>query len=115
GVHLAADAGWFMDYRNADGSIAEMCGNGVRVFARYLTDTGLVGAAAFPVATRTGLVATLVGTDSITVEMPTPVVGPPSRARHRRSGREFSGVSVSVGNPHLVCAVDDVSGLDLTV
>src|SRR2546423_8675237 len=44
-AHLAADADWFMDYRNADGSVAEMCGNGVRVFARYLTDTGLVGAA----------------------------------------------------------------------
>ena len=29
---------WFMDYRNADGSVAEMCGNGVRVFARYLLD-----------------------------------------------------------------------------
>ena len=34
-------ADWFMDYRNADGSVAEMCGNGVRVFARYLWDTGL--------------------------------------------------------------------------
>ena len=32
----AAEAEWFMDYRNADGSVAEMCGNGVRVFARYL-------------------------------------------------------------------------------
>ena len=28
--------GWFMDYRNADGSVSEMCGNGIRVFARYL-------------------------------------------------------------------------------
>ena len=37
----AATAEWFMDYRNADGSIAEMCGNGVRVFARYLVDAGL--------------------------------------------------------------------------
>ena len=33
-----------MDYRNADGSLAEMCGNGVRLFARYLVDEGLVGA-----------------------------------------------------------------------
>ncbi len=115
GVHLAAEAGWFMDYRNADGSIAEMCGNGARVFARYLTDTGLVEAATFPVATRTGPVLTLVGTDSITAEMPNPVLGPPSRARHRRSGRDFPGVCVTVGNPHLVCMVDDVSGLDLTV
>jgi diaminopimelate epimerase len=38
----AADAEWFMDYRNADGSIAEMCGNGVRVFAQYLLGAGLI-------------------------------------------------------------------------
>ena len=38
---------WFMDYRNADGSIAEMCGNGVRVFARYLLDHGLASGPAF--------------------------------------------------------------------
>ena len=37
----SSGAEWFMDYRNADGSIAEMCGNGVRVFARYLVDSGL--------------------------------------------------------------------------
>ncbi len=114
-VHLAGEAAWFMDYHNADGSVAEMCGNGIRVFARYLTGTGLVDAAAFPVATRTGPVLALVGQDSITVEMPNPVFGPPSRARHHRSGRDFPGVSVTVGNPHLVCAVHDVADLDLTV
>jgi diaminopimelate epimerase len=44
---LAEDAGarWFMDYRNADGSVAEMCGNGVRVFVAYLLREGLVDAA----------------------------------------------------------------------
>lgn len=52
---------WFMDYRNADGSLAEMCGNGVRVFAQYLAETGLAGGAAadatgFPVITRGGVV-----------------------------------------------------------
>ena len=35
-------AAWFMDYRNADGSLSEMCGNGIRVFVRYLVDEGLV-------------------------------------------------------------------------
>ena len=34
------DGAWFMDYSNADGSVAEMCGNGIRVMARYLTDRG---------------------------------------------------------------------------
>src|ERR1035441_344295 len=48
-------AEWFMDYRNADGSVAEMCGNGLRVFARYLLDHGMAEGAAFTVATRAGL------------------------------------------------------------
>ncbi|MDR1998685.1 MAG: hypothetical protein LBQ06_01925, partial [Frankiaceae bacterium] len=61
----AADPGgerpeWFMDYRNADGSLAEMCGNGVRVFAQYLAEDGLVDAGAvgpgLPVITRGGVV-----------------------------------------------------------
>ena len=38
---MRRDGTWFMDYRNADGSIAEMCGNGVRVFVRYLVEAGV--------------------------------------------------------------------------
>ena len=38
---------WFMDYRNADGSPAEMCGNGIRVFARYLSTRGWSSGAPF--------------------------------------------------------------------
>ena len=52
---MADEAEWFMDYRNADGSIAEMCGNGVRVFARYLQRAGLVEAGDLAVATRGGV------------------------------------------------------------
>lgn len=110
----ADQAEWFMDYHNADGSLSEMCGNGIRVLARYLTGTGLVSAAAFGVATRTGVVTTLVGEDSISVEMPNAVIGPRSWARYHRSGQNYPGISVTVGNPHLVCAVDDVDVLDLT-
>ena len=51
-VHLADDAAWFMDYRNADGSLSEMCGNGARVFARYLVTAGLVADGPFRIATR---------------------------------------------------------------
>jgi diaminopimelate epimerase len=112
-AHLAGEAEWFMDYHNADGTVAEMCGNGVRVFARYLTATGLVTAAAFPVATRAGLVGVIVA-DDITVDLARPKLGPPSSAREHRTGRDFPGVRVDVGNPHLVCAVDDLDGLDLT-
>ncbi|PWJ24672.1 diaminopimelate epimerase [Branchiibius hedensis] len=50
----APDAQWFMDYRNADGSEAEMCGNGTRVFAQFLADRALVDAVVFPIATRAG-------------------------------------------------------------
>jgi len=53
--HLAAEAEWFMDYRNGDGSIAEMCGNGVRVFAHYLQRAGHVGEGDIAVATRAGV------------------------------------------------------------
>src|SRR4029450_9035202 len=53
----AADAPWFMDYHNADGSPAEMCGNGSRVFAAYLRREGLVEDGAFHIATRGGVKA----------------------------------------------------------
>ncbi|MGH8878446.1 MAG: diaminopimelate epimerase, partial [Stackebrandtia sp.] len=52
---MASEAEWFMDYYNADGGIAEMCGNGVRVFARYLLTKGLADSGDIPVATRAGL------------------------------------------------------------
>ena len=48
----ASGAEWFMDYRNADGSKAEMCGNGIRVFARYLDETGLATLDGGPLADR---------------------------------------------------------------
>ena len=76
GAGLAGEAEWFMDYWNADGSFAEMCGNGVRVFARYLLDTGLAtpAGAALPVATRAGVVRALVEGDDDPVEMRRPRV-----------------------------------------
>ena len=61
---------WFMDYRNADGSVAEMCGNGIRVFARYLAQHGLAPGPEFAVATRSGPRQVRLGASGeITVEM----------------------------------------------
>ena len=51
----ASEGEWFMDYRNADGSIAEMCGNGIRVFARYLVSSGVESAGQLRIATRAGI------------------------------------------------------------
>ena len=98
-------AEWFMDYRNADGSVAEMCGNGLRVFARYLLDHGLAEGPAFTVATRAGLRRVRVEPGgSITADMgPVTVLGPGSAVS---GGTVFDGLRISVGNPHLACLVD---------
>lgn len=97
---------WFMDYRNADGSVAEMCGNGVRVFAHYLRASGLESRDEFVVGSPAGprpvvLHHSDATTADVTVEMGkanqsgtgTAVVG----------GRRFTGLAVDVGNPHLAC------------
>jgi diaminopimelate epimerase len=110
------DAGrWFMDYRNADGSVAEMCGNGVRVFARYLVDAGLADPGELVVGTRAGERPVTVHEDgTVTVDMgPAKVFG---RSTATVGGRAFDGVAVDVGNPHLGCLIDGpVTDLDLTV
>ncbi|GAA4565029.1 diaminopimelate epimerase [Planotetraspora kaengkrachanensis] len=110
----ADEAEWFMDYRNADGSVAEMCGNGVRVFARYLVDSGLAGAGELAVATRAGVKRARLGTTGdVSVDMGMPrVLGVSSTTVN---GREYQGLNVNVGNPHLACVIDDpIAGLDLT-
>ena len=110
----AGAADWFMDYRNADGSVAEMCGNGIRVFARYLLDHGLAEGPELAVATRGGL--RLVRAEpggEYTVDMGAPVVGGHAVAEIA-SGR-YDGLAVSLGNPHLACVVDrPVAEFDLT-
>ena len=118
GAGYAAEAEWFMDYWNADGSIAEMCGNGVRVFVRYLMANGLAtpGPEGLPVATRSGVVRALAGADTIAVHMGTPKVYAASTATV--GPLTFPGVAVNCGNPHLVCGMHDnppLSSLDLHV
>jgi diaminopimelate epimerase len=107
-------AEWFMDYRNADGSIAEMCGNGIRVFARYLLGHGLLDGPEFAVATRAGRrkVRAEPGGE-ITVDMGAPVVL--GRSVAAIGSRREEGLEVSLGNPHLACVVDrPVAEFDLS-
>jgi len=107
-----AVAEWFMDYRNADGSVAEMCGNGMRLFARYLVEAGLETRTEFPVGSRAGARPVVVTDENVAVDMgPARVTG---ESTATVAGRTFPGVAVDVGNPHLVCAVDRLDDLDLT-
>jgi diaminopimelate epimerase len=111
---LADEAEWFMDYRNADGDIAEMCGNGVRVFARYLVEAGLAEPGEWPVATRAGLRrVTLGASGDVSVDMgPPDVQGTGSAVL---AGRSYQGLRISMGNPHLACLIaEPVQDLDLS-
>ena len=107
-------AEWFMDYRNADGSVAEMCGNGVRVFARHLSETGQASGRAFGVATRAGVrEVTLHDDGEVTVDMG--AVRTYGAGTATMAGRRYDGLVVNVGNPHLACVITDpVAGLDLS-
>lgn len=107
------DGPWFMDYRNADGSLAEMCGNGVRVYARYLVDSGRAEPGPIAIRTRSGPVTAVVPeTGDIRVDMGLPKLLGESSAT--LSGVAYPGTAVAVGNPHLVCPVPELSTLDLS-
>jgi diaminopimelate epimerase len=114
---LSGGARWFMDYHNADGSIAEMCGNGVRVYARFLVYAGLEEPGELLLGTRGGLRRVEVPAHGdVTVDMGSPEMrqGP---VKAEIGGRMFEGRPVSMGNPHLVVALDrveDLAGLDLS-
>ena len=110
---------WFMDHRNADGSHAEMCGNGIRLFLHVLLAEGLLD----PAAAQAGV---LVGTrggprrvgartegGGYWVDMgPARELGPGSAGV---GSRRLAGLGVSMGNPHLVCLTDvPVEDVDLT-
>ena len=108
---------WFMDYRNADGSIAEMCGNGLRVFVRHLLELGLVAPGAVQIATRAGLRTAWPQPDGrITVDVGrATVVDQPTWVEI--AGRRCRAITVDVGNPHAVVVLADqlaLAGLDLS-
>ncbi|WP_410871874.1 diaminopimelate epimerase [Nocardia sp. A7] len=114
---------WFMDYRNADGSIAEMCGNGIRVFAHYLNTTGLETRTEYVVGSRAGARPVVVHSagpteGEVTVDMGVVRELGPSTAT--LAGWALAGIGIDVGNPHLACVddgmtVDALAKLDLSV
>ena len=94
--------------------LSETCGNGLRVFARYLVETGLAEPGELSIATRGGVVTVwLEAAGDVTVDMGAPQIS--ATATATVDGQVFEGVAVSMGNPHLVCVTDvEVASLDLT-
>ena len=115
------DAALFMDYRNADGSIAEMCGNGVRCVAALARDAGLIDMTEFDVATLAGIHRVeLLADTRISVEMGKPAFAKSAIPMRGPAWETFLGEpldigggitvkasALSMGNPHLVLLVED--------
>lgn len=111
---------WFMDYWNADGTVSEMCGNGIRVFTKYLLDQGLAdlhAGASIAIGTRSGVrrvTRTTAGFEADLGLWRRSGGEPLVRARQLPVARP--GLGIDVGNPHVVVALaddDELDGLDL--
>jgi diaminopimelate epimerase len=131
GSFLSGGAGaeWFMDYRNADGSVAEMCGNGLRVFVAYLEHLGhlrLGDGEVVAVGTRAGvkhvrregrLLATDLGPWHVAGGAGAASAGHDARVSVAGEPPCLPGLRIDVGNPHVVVALPDTARLaaaDLT-
>ena len=120
------EAEWFMDYRNGDGSLSEMCGNGVRVFVHFLRAEGLVDlpdGAALTIGTRGGVKTVVRTGDNYAVDMgPWEFIFPGEASAKAMDslvtaeGLEVPrpALSVSMGNPHTVVALAELSELEAT-
>ncbi|WNG94924.1 diaminopimelate epimerase [Mycobacterium sp. ITM-2016-00318] len=107
---------WYMDYRNADGSIAQMCGNGVRVFAHFLRVSGLESRDEFVVGSLAGPRPVVLHTFDATNADVTVEMGKANQLGTGEAlvgGRTFAGLAVDVGNPHLACVVPGLTAAEL--
>jgi len=104
-------AEWFMDFRNADGSVGEMCGNGVRVCAAYLLAHGLADPDAdLPIATRAGVKVVRSQPDgNLCVDMGVARFPASDGLVVSAAGRSWPATAVDMGNPHAVAFVDDLA------
>jgi diaminopimelate epimerase len=115
---LAEDAAaeWFMDYSNADGSVAEMCGNGIRVFAKFLLDRGLTELAdgnTLAVGTRGGVRDVQRNKTGFQADMGRwRLDGTEPTVRARNVSVARPGLGINVGNPHVVVALASDEELD---
>ncbi|ALD13175.1 Diaminopimelate epimerase [Clavibacter michiganensis] len=114
------DAEWFMDYRNVDGSPAEMCGNGIRVFTLFLIENGLIElppGRTVPIGTRAGVRDVQRSGSGFQVDLGRWALAggePLVRAKDLQVARP--GLGIDVGNPHVVVALsseDELAEADL--
>lgn len=114
------EAEWFMDYWNADGTAAEMCGNGIRVYAHYLIEEGLVAFErrdTLPIGTRSGVKDVLAGVSGYTVDLGRWRLGEESLVSANGLHVPRPGLGIDLGNPHVVTVLADdakLDGLDLS-
>ena len=119
-LKASPEAQWFMDYRNADGSIAEMCGNGVRVFARYLIEKGLAkvgNGETLTVGTRAGVRDVQPNRAGFAVDMGRWKLDDEVTVHAHQLSVSRPGQGINVGNPHVVVALashEELKNLDLT-
>lgn len=111
------DAEWFMDYRNADGSVAEMCGNGIRVFAHYLVRSGLAAiepGSTLPIGTRAGVRDVTRSVSNYQVDLGVwKLSGDDPLVRADGLTVTRPGLGIDVGNPHVVVALASDAELGL--
>jgi diaminopimelate epimerase len=107
-VAARGEAMWFMDYRNSDGSLSEMCGNGIRVLGHFLaTHADVDPRNPLPIATRAGVRTLTFDGSRITVDMGTPEVLGTTTVTV--GDRTFEARHISMGNPHAVVFVEDLA------
>ena len=111
---IRRDGKWFMDYRNRDGSLAEMCGNGIRVMARYLVDRGHQPAGIFAIATRAGMKYLSAPDQGVIAVNMGQVALVESVIEVSIEDKNWRGVNINVGNPHAVVIAENIASLDLT-
>lgn len=121
---LAEDenAEWYMDYHNSDGSVSEMCGNGIRVFTRFLIDNGLATLDAgetLAIGTRAGVRDVQRNTTGFQVDLGRwKLDGGEPLVRAKALPVQRPGLGINVGNPHVVVALaseEELEELDLSV
>ena len=126
-ITRAAGSDFFMDYYNADGEVAEMCGNGIRCLGKYVADRKITTADSLRVDTRAGVKRLELYRDDdglvdrVRVDMGAPILaaadipvdapGDPLHVAVTADGVGYEAACVSMGNPHAVVFVPSLDAI----